>query len=97
MNGVVQCGVGPASARYTFGAGASSMGRALSFRVAQESAALVSPQPRVKTSLRNQRRVVALFDNTSLIKHDQTVHRRDGGQPVRDRDQYLAMPSYISI
>src|SRR4051812_10645454 len=89
----------PISARAMSGAspaksaGLSRLGTQLFLftRFAQETAALVRPQARIQAALRQQLAVRALFDDAALVHHDQPVERRDGGQPVRDRDHGLAL------
>jgi len=44
-------------------------------------------QPGVEAASGGQCRVRALFDNTPLIDHQNTVARQDRGQPVRDHDR----------
>ena len=40
--------------------------------------------------LREQLAVAALLDDAAVVEHDQPVHLRDGGEPVRDGDHGLA-------
>jgi len=47
--------------------------------LAQESAALMSPQPCVQALRGEQRIVIAFLDDAPLIEHDQTIHGGDGG------------------
>ena len=39
--------------------------------------------------------MVAFFDNTALVEHDEPVHCRDGGQPVRNRNHRLAFHQLV--
>src|ERR1700730_2411893 len=55
-----------------------------------EAAGLVPPQRGVMSAQAQQLLVRALLDDAALIEHDQTVHPRNGGQPVRHRNHSLA-------
>ena len=59
-------------------------------RLAEEAAALVRPQPRVQAAAARAGRRGRPPRRCGRVEHDQPVHRRDGRQPVRDRDHGLA-------
>src|SRR5580704_10838000 len=54
-----------------------------------EAAGLVPPQRGVMSAQAQQLLVRALLDDAARIEHDQTVHPRNGGQPVRHRNHSL--------
>src|SRR6185437_10484533 len=56
----------------------------------QKAAGLAAPQRGVIAVLRDQFAVAALLDDAAVFEHDQAVHLRDGGEPVRDGDYGLA-------
>src|SRR4051812_45963879 len=89
--------VAPISVRATSGdAAAKSAGLSREFgffvihAFAQEAAALVRPQPGVQAALREQAAVVAFLDDAPFVHDDEPVHRGDGGQAMRDRDDGFA-------
>src|SRR5689334_14384576 len=63
--------------------------------LAQETAALVRPQPRIQAILRKQAAVVAFLDDAPVVHDDQPVHRGDGRQPMRDRNHSLALHQLV--
>ena len=58
----------------------------------QEPAALMVPQARIETVVRNEALMPALFHDTALIDHDQTVHCRYRRQAVGYRDPVAREP-----
>src|SRR5262249_51063119 len=56
----------------------------------EEPARLAAPQRGVMAVLPQQLLMRALLDDTAALEHDETVHPRDGGKPVRDGDHGLA-------
>src|SRR6478672_3922674 len=63
--------------------------------LAEEAAALVRPQLGVEPTLREQAAVRAFLDDAALVHHHQPVHRGDGGEPVRDGDDGLALHQFV--
>src|SRR5579871_4264305 len=56
----------------------------------EEAAGLASPQRGVVAVFSDQFAMTALLDDAAVLEHDEAVHLRDGGQPVRNRDHGLA-------
>lgn len=59
--------------------------------VQAKSARLVRPQFRVQTAFCQQFRVAAFFHDFAFVQHNQSVHRRDGGQSVGNRNHRFAV------
>src|SRR3984885_6491822 len=59
--------------------------------LAQKTAALMRPEPRIESALRQQRIVIALLDDAALIEHDQPVHGGYGREPVSDGHDGLTL------
>src|SRR5262249_1968498 len=56
----------------------------------QKTAGLTVPELGVKAAAAQELRMIALLDDLALIEPDQPVHRRNGREPVGDRDHGLA-------
>src|SRR3954447_24715065 len=56
----------------------------------EEAAGLAAPEAGVEAALSEEARMRALLDDPPLLEHDQAVERRDGREPVGDRDHGLA-------
>src|SRR5205085_7942381 len=59
--------------------------------VGDEAAGLVAPELLVVAAEPQQLRMRALLDDAAGLEHDQAVHARDGGKPVGDGDDCLAL------
>src|SRR5688572_27144057 len=59
--------------------------------VRDEAARLVPPELLVVAAVAQQLVVRSLFDDLARIEHDEPIHARNRGEPMRDRDDGLAL------
>ena len=64
---------------------------------AQKAAALVCPQTRIQPALIQQLRMATLFHYAAFVEHDEPVHRRNGGEPVRDRNHGFDFHQLVKV
>ena len=61
----------------------------------QEPATLMVPQPRIEAVPGEQFGVGALFDDASIVHDNESIHRRNRGQPMGDGDDGFALHHFI--
>ena len=52
----------------------------------EKTAGLAAPERGIMAVMGNEFPMAALLDDAAIFEHDQAIHLRDGGEPVRDRD-----------
>src|SRR5207248_869744 len=65
--------------------------RILRHLIGDEAARLVAPKLLVVAAEAQELRVRAFLHDAAGLEHDEAIHARDGGEPVRDGDHGLAL------